>query len=282
MAARPEFKRAVLGLLLDAADRTAIDVAAGLAELLGLDLVGLFALDDSLRELAGYPGAREFVPMGSAWRPIDLDRIIDEQMAAAQTAQRVLTELASAMGVPATFEIVPGPAIEAFVSMSCASDILVVTEPARASAAVTRSFSLLFEAAIRSPASVLLVPRSARRRAGPIVVIAGAPDDPGIEVASAIAAAAHQPLIVIETFEPSEPGGGMPAMGAAPPTQRLREGGRALADVRQLSSLLEGQNESLIVITREGLAEATDNIGMAIAEQRRVPVLILEPPPRAP
>jgi hypothetical protein len=146
---------------------------------------------------------------------------------------------------------------------------------------VTRSFSLLFEAAIRSPAAVLLVPRSARRRAGPIVVIAGAPDDPGIEVASAIAAAAHQPLILIEAFEPSEPSPGLPATAVAP-TQRLREGARTLADVRHLSSLLEDQNESLIVITREGLGEATDNIGMAIAEQRRVPVLILEPPPRAP
>jgi hypothetical protein len=257
MAAGPEFKRALLGLHLDGPGQKAIDVAFEMAGLLGLELVGIFAKDETLRELAGYPGAREFMPAGRTWRPIDLDRMLREQMDAARAAQRVFSELAIASGVPATFEIVTGSPTQAFVSMSCASDILVVAEPTQASALVTRSFSLVLDAAMRSPASVLLVPRSVRRLRGPIVMVARAPDDPGIAVASAIAAAAHEELIVIDAHR--------------------REATGSL--IGRLSTLLGSRSESLIVITREGSAGEADNLGVAIAEARRVPVLILEPPP---
>jgi hypothetical protein len=258
MAAGPEFKRALLGLHLDALDQKAIDVACEMARLLGLELVGVFAADEALRELAGYPGAREYVPAGHLWRPVDRERMLQEETRVAEAAQRALREIASAIGVPATFEIVSGPATQAFISMSSASDILVVAEPTRASAMVTRSFSLVFDAALRSPASVLLIPRSVRRRRGPIVVVAGAPDDPGIAVASAIATAAHEELIVIDA-------------GRREPVELLTE---------RLSALAASRGESLIVITRQGPAMAAEDIGIALAEARRVPVLILEPPPR--
>jgi hypothetical protein len=257
MAAGPEFKRALLGLHLDAPDQKAIDVAFEMAGRLGLELVGVFAKDDTPRELAGYPGAREFVPAGHTWRPIDPDRMIHEQMLAALAAQRAFRALASATGVPATFEIVAGPPTQAFVSMSCASDILVVAEPVQASAMVTRSFSLFFDAAMRSPASVLLVPRLVRRGRGPIAVVASAPDDPGVAAASALAAAAHEELIVINAHR--------------------RESIGSLTG--RLSTRLGSRSESLIVITRGGSAGETDNIGMVLGEARRVPVLILEPPP---
>lgn len=282
MPARGEFKRALLALDVDALDPDAIDAAARLAELLELDLVGLFALDDTLRELAGYPSAREFVPVGRTWRQIDLERIGHEQQLAAQTAQRMFNELASAMRVPSTFEVVPGPATRILASMSRPSDILVVAEPRRASACVTRSFALLFDVAIRSTASVLVVPRSVRRRRGPIVGIAGAPDDPGMQVASAIAAAAHEELIVIDAHQASQTGSGPAAIiETARPSRSIHEGGGLLTDMRNLAALLENRDESLIVLTREGFPTATDNIGMLIAESRRVPVLILEPPRRS-
>jgi hypothetical protein len=260
MAAGPEFKRALLGLHLDAPDQKAIDVAFEMAGRLGLELVGVFAKDDTPRELAGYPGAREFVPAGRTWRPIDPDRMIHEQMLAAQAAQRAFRALASATGIPSTFEIVTGPPTQAFVSMSCASDILVVAEPTQASSLVTRSFSLFFDAAMRSPASVLLVPRSVRRRRGPIVMLGGAPDDPDIAVASAIAAAAHEELVVMDAHR-----------------------GESIGSLTgRLSTRLGSRSESLIVMTREGSAGEADNLGVALAEAHRVPVLILEPPPRTP
>ena len=176
-------------------------------------------------------------------------------MLAAQSAQRLFSQLAGAVSVPSTFEIVSGPLSKALASMSRPSDILVVAEPRRASASMTRSFALLVDAAIRSAASVLYVPRSARRRRGPIIGITGAPDDPCVALASTIATAAHEELILIDKSQQID----------------------SLLGMGTVSTLFENRNESLIVITRGGLAGA-DDIGLAIAEQRHVPILILEPP----
>lgn len=247
MSTSAAFERALLALDLDAPHRDVVELAARMAKLLKLNLVGLFALDDTLRALAGYPSARELVPAGHAWRQIDLDRIVHEQMLAADSARRLLSQLAGAVGVPSAFETVPGPLSKVLASMSCPSDILVVAEPRRASANVTRSFSLAVDAAIRSAASVLFVPRTAQLRRGPIIGITGSPDDPGVTIASAIAAAAREELVLIETSQ-------------------------------RIGPLL--RNESLIVLTRGGVAGA-DDVGLSLAEQRRVPVLILEPPRRS-
>lgn len=244
MPTRAEFARALLALDPDATHREAIAIATELAELLKLDLVGLFALDDTLRALAGYPGVRELLPGSSAWRPVDRERIVHEQMLAAESARRLLNELAGTAGVPTTFEIVSGPLSKAIASLSRASDILVVAEPRRASASMTRSFALLVDAAIRSTASVLFIPRAARRRKGPVVSFACTPDDPGLAVASAIAAAAREELILLQAAQ-------------------------------RISSLL--RTESLIVLTRPGLAE-TAGAAFALAEERSVPVLLLAPP----
>jgi len=281
MAARTEFKRAVLGLHLHTLDPDVIDVAAGLAERLGLNLVGLLSLDNSLPELAGYPGMREFLPAAREWRPIDPDRIAREQMLAAQNAQRLFTKLVETLRVPSTFAIVSGAAAQSFASM-CASDIVVVAEPRRASASVTHSHSLFLDAAVRSPASVLLIPRSVQRRKGPIVAIATMPNDPAIEVASSIAAAAQEELILIEAFEPAAlTGPATPVESAITPTLRIRGDGRSLSDMRHLSARLGSCNESLIVVTRTDLAAAAGNLGMLIAKARCVPVLVLEPSPCA-
>ena len=241
MPVKAEFARALLALDLDAPHRDAIAFATEIAEQLKLSLVGLFALDDTVRELAGYPGARELLPGSSAWRQIDLERIVHEQMLAAESARRLLSELAGTAGVPSTFEIVSGPLSKALASISRASDILVVAEPHRASASMTRSFGLLVDAAIRSTASVLFIPRAARWRKGPVVSLVGAPDDPGIAVASAIAAAARTELILLDATQ-------------------------------SMSTLLRA--ESLIVLTRRGMGEAAD-AALALAEARSVPVLLL-------
>ncbi len=243
MPTKAEFARALLALDLDAPHREAIEAATGLAEQLKLNLVGLFALDDALRELAEYPGARELVPGSRAWRQIDLGQIAREQMLAAESARRLFGQLAGTLGVPSTFEIVSGPLSKALASISSASDILILAEPRRASACMTGSFSLLVDAAIRSTASVLFIPRWARRRRGPVVGIAAAPTDLGATVASAIATAAREELILIDASQ-------------------------------RMGSLL--RNESLIVLTRGSTGES-DSVALALAEERRVPVLLLEP-----
>jgi hypothetical protein len=253
MPVSPEFERALLLLDIDSQQREAIVIAARFAELLDLSLVGLFAFDEALRQLAGYPSTRELVSAGGTWRPMDIDRLAHEHTLIAEAANRMFNAVTRTVGVPATFEIVTGQPIHAVVSMSRALDVLVVPEPARASASATHAFSLLLDAAMRSPASVLLVPRAVKWRAGPIVAVAGSPNDPSIQIASAIAAAAHEKLVTVD------------ASDKAP---------------FQLASSFANGNECLIVIGREHIAGAYE-VGREIAEQRRVPVLILEPMRRA-
>ena len=64
MSTQPySFKRIVLGLQPSAPDR-AMQLAVELADLLHLDLLGLFLEDTSLRDLASMPFAREFRLLG--------------------------------------------------------------------------------------------------------------------------------------------------------------------------------------------------------------------------
>jgi hypothetical protein len=101
-----------------------------------------------------------------------------------------------------------------------------------------------------APAAVLLVPRSVRRRRGSIVAIAGAPDEADIEVASAIAAAAREELVVIEAYQRAEPSRRGPIGEPKTPTRRIPAGCGALTDAQHLATLLANGNESLIVIAR--------------------------------
>ncbi len=279
MAARPTFKRAVLGLNLHTLEPDVIDLAAGLAERLGLTLVGLLTLDNSLPELAAYPCVREFLPVAGEWRAINPDRLAKEQELAAQNAQRLFAKLVEALRVPSAFEIVSCAAAQTLASMN-ASDIVVVAEPRRASASITHSYSLFLEAAVRSPASVLIIPRSVQRRKGPIVVIATRPNDPAIDVANAIAATAQEELILVEAFEPPAfAGSGGAPIERGMPTKRISGDGRLLSDMRHLSARLGSCTESLIVMTRTDLAVVSDDPGMLLAKSRCVPVLVLEPTP---
>src|SRR5665647_2485806 len=71
------FKRLVLGLQSGAHNRT-MRLAVELADLLHLDLLGLFLEDSSLRDLAGIPFSREFRPLGGGWHTLDLDRLLHD------------------------------------------------------------------------------------------------------------------------------------------------------------------------------------------------------------
>jgi hypothetical protein len=277
ISTRPKFKRAVLGLQIDPLDRAALEVATGLAELLKLHLHALFVQDDQFRELAEYPSAREFVLTARNWRAINLDRLLHEEDLAARMAQRMFTEVARARRVPSTFGIVPGPPARTFASVSSASDILMIAEPRAAFAGVTSSFSLLVDAAIQSAAAVLLIPRWVLRRNGPVVAIAGAPDDPAIETATAIATAMQQEMILFEAYEGMSSAARVTAINDRSVPQISAAAARSMSDARHLSELIGDRNESIIVLTRECFYTAGDRTGMHIAESRRVPVLLLEP-----
>lgn len=251
MPERPHnFKRLVLGLQPSAPDRT-MKLGVDLAELLHLDLLGLFLEDTSLRHLAGIPFAREIRPLGGSWHAIDLDRLSREFELAAHSIERIFTAAAKRLSTRAQFEVIRGPLAETFSSLSRSDDIVMIVEPVSPAERATQQFAWLVQAAFQSAAAVMLVPPQIVRTRGPIVAIAATPDDPSIHAAADIARVAKEELVVIET--------------------RCV----ALPDPVICAQAFQQTQERLIVMTRDAFG---DGVASAIAAARRVPVLVIEPP----
>lgn len=243
------FKRLVLGLQPSAPDRT-MQLAVELADLLHLDLLGLFLEDTGLHDLANMPFAREFRPLGGGWHAIDFDRLSHDFELAARNIERMFTEAAKRLPTRSQFEVVRGPLAKTFASVSPTDDIVMIVEPVSAAERATQQFAWLMQAAFQSTAAVMLVPPQIARTKGPIVAIAAISDDPSIHAAATIAIAAKEELVVIEAR------------------------GVALPDPAICAQAFRQTQERLIVMTR-GAFE--DKAASAIATARRVPVLVIEP-----
>jgi hypothetical protein len=250
MPERPHsFKRLVLGLQPSAPDRT-MQLAVELADLLHLDLLGLFLEDTSLRDLAGIPFAREFRTLGGGWHAIDLDRLSHDFELAARSIERMFMQAAKQLSTRSQFEVVRGPLTKTFASVSPTDDIVMIVEPVSAAERATQQFAWLVQAAFQSAAAVMLVPPQIARTKGPIVAIAATPDDPSIHTAAAIAVAAKEELIVIEAR------------------------GVALPDPAICAQAFRQSQERLVVMTRGAFENGAAS---TIAAARRVPVLVIEP-----
>ena len=186
------------GLQPGAHDRT-MQLAVELADLLHLDLLGLFLEDSSLRDLAGIPFSREFRPLGGGWHAIDLSRLSHDFELAARNIERKFMDAAKRLSTGCQFEIARGPMAETFASVSRSDDIVMIVEPRSPAERATQQFAWLLEGAFRSAAAVMLVPPHIARTKGPVVAIATSSDDPSILAAAAIAFAAKEELVIIET-----------------------------------------------------------------------------------
>jgi len=270
------FKRLVLGLQPSAPDR-AMRLAVDLAGLLHVDLLGLFLEDPALRNLAGIPFARELRALGGGWHPIDLDRMSHDLDLAARSIERLFTEAVSRLPTKCRFEIVRGPTSETIASISRSGDIVIVAEPVSPAERATQSFAGLIEAAFRSAAAVLIVPPRIARAAGAIVAIAAAPDDPSVEAAAAIALAAKENLILLECGERGYDEARLRELvdstGLA--VRRAAAGTASLADAAACAHAFRMVQERLVVMTRRA---DTSEVAPSIASNRRVPVLVIEPP----
>ncbi len=267
------FKRVILGLEPRSADRT-IRFAVELADLLHLELLGLFLEDKSLRDLASMPFAREFRPLDGSWRPIDIVRISQDIELAARSAERMFAEATRGLRTSSEFEAVRGATAETIASISRSSDIVMIVEPLSPVERATQQFLWLVEAAFRSAAAVMLVPTRVARTAGPIVAVAAAPDDQSIYAAAAIAIAAKEELIILETYEGDSDDArvGELATDTGLTVRRVPAVKQKLTDPAALPQL----RERLIVMARGVLEDAAASM---IAARRRVPVLVVEPPP---
>ena len=183
------FKRLVLGLQPSAPDR-AMQLAVELADLLHLDLLGLFLEDTSLHDLASIPFSREFRPLGGGWHTLDLDRLSRDFELAARSIERKFMDAAKRLPTGCQFAVARGPMTTTLASISRSDDIVMIVEPRSPAERATQQFSWLLEAAFRSAAAVMLVPPQIVRTKGPVVAMATSPDDPSILAAAAIALAA--------------------------------------------------------------------------------------------
>lgn len=273
------FKRLVLGLQPGAHDRT-MQLAVELADLLHLDLLGLFLEDSSLRDLASMPFSREFRPLGGGWHAIDLDRLSRDFELAARSIERKFMDAAKRLPSGCQFEVARGSFAQTFASVSRIDDIVMIAEPRSPAERATQQFSWLLEGAFRSAAAVMLVPPHVARTKGPVVAIAASSDDPSILAAAAIAFAAKEELVIIETdgLDADDPRIRKLADDTGLVIKRMAAPNVQLADPAACAQAFRQIAERLVVVTRDTLVEGTAS---AISAARRVPVLVVEPAGRA-
>jgi hypothetical protein len=269
------FRRLVLGLQPGAHDR-AMRLAVELADLLHLDLLGLFLEDTSLLDLAGIPFSREFRPLGGGWHTIDLDRLLHDFELAARSIERKFMGAAKRLPTGYQFEVARGSLARTFASVSRRDDIVMIVEPQSPAERATQQFSWLLEAAFKSAAAVMLVPPHIARSKGPVVAIAASAGDPSVRAAAAIALAGKEQLVIVDTDgrDADDPDVRKLAVDTGLSIKHIAAGGLKLTDPTACALAFRQIQERLIVMTRGGFA---DQAASAIAAARRVPVLVVEP-----
>jgi hypothetical protein len=265
MSESATFQRVILGIR-HSVPREGLRQAMDFASLLGIELRALFFGEDELGSLAAFPFVREFRPLEGSWRSIQSAEIAGAIEAAERAAERSFRDAAKVRSLPSEFEIARGRSIaEALASVSRAGDILVVTEPGSPGEREMPQFLATLEAALGSPASLMLVPADTIRSTGPVIALVNAPDDPCLDVATELAALAKEQVSVVE---------------AATVLSRLRHGGHAVATKEApafgLAEAFEPLRERLVVLTRGSVDQS---IARQISSIRRVPVLVVEPRP---
>lgn len=265
----------MLGLQPGAHDRT-MRLAVELADLLHLDLLGLFLEDSSLLDLAGIPFSREFRPLGGGWHTIDLDRLSHDFELAARSIERKFIGAAQRLPTGYQFEVARGSLAKTFASVSRRDDIVMIVEPQSSAERATQQFSWLLEAAFRSAAAVMLVPPHIARTKGAVVAITASPGDPSVRAAAAIALAAKEELVVIETDgrDTDDPDIRKLAADTGLTIKHVGAARLGLTDPAACALAFRQIQERLIVMTRGAFA---DEAASAIAAARQVPVLVVEP-----
>ena len=276
MAKGSKFKRLVLEVPHHATSSHGMRFGAELARLLELDLLGLFVKQERILDLAALPFIREFRPLDGGWRQLDFDQLSRDLEIAARTAERAFTQAARTLSTACQFEVVQGSTIDTIAAVARAGDIiLLVEEPASSAAVASPQLLAMLDAAFHSLAAVLLAPMRIARQAGTIVAIATEPDDASIDIASAIAGAAKEDLIVIETFVPRDENAAyqarLPAGIRGKRVSVTRDRNQPL-DPLLVTSALRHVKERLLVMTR-----GDDAVASMIAAIRHVPILIVEP-----
>jgi hypothetical protein len=255
-----------------ATDYASVAFAAQLAELLGLDIVGLFVEDENLTDLAALPCVRELRSLGGGWHPIDAAQLVQGRGQAAADARRRFDEAAKALRVGARFNLAKGTMADVINSQSTVNDIIAIIEPKNPAERVTHQYRQLMDVAFNAPSATLLVPSRISRQAGPIIAIATSGEDPSIHAALGIATSIKERLIVLAPPEADKIAMARLA-GTGAVSIDWRPLPRGTAGAPELVAVLSRTNERLVVLSR---GPADGRILSQLASGRGVPVLVTE------
>ncbi len=267
-----DFKRMVLGLPHSATDYASVAFTAQLAELLGLDIVGLYVEDENLTGLSALSCVRELRSLGGGWHPIDAAQLAQGRGQAAADARRLFEEAAKALRVGTRFNLVKGTMAEIIGSQSTVDDIIAIIEPKNPAERVTYQYRQLMDVAFNAPSATLLVPSHISRRTGPIVAVAASGQDPSIHAALGIATSIKERLIVLAPPDANkEAMARLAGAGGVSVDWRPLPGG--IIGVPELAFLLSRTSERFVVVSR---GRADDWGPSQLASGRGVPVLVTE------
>jgi hypothetical protein len=269
MEPRADFKRMVLGLPHSAKDYVSVAFAAELADLLGLDLVGIFADDDGLIDIALLPCVREFRLSGEGWHRLDVEQLARSSSQAAADARRLFGDAAKSLRIAARFDLVKGQIDKAVGAHTNPDDIIVVIEPKSAAERVSYQFRQFVDMALNAPAAALLVPSRISRHKGPVVAIAANERDVSIQVGLRLAETVRENLLILATNVSEET-----LSARFPTTSAVHVDRRSLptTDIgpADLEAILAAAGERLVVMSR-----GADNLlPSRLASELGVPVLV--------
>jgi hypothetical protein len=189
------FKRIVLGLPQGMGNQSAVQAAADLAEFMKVDLLAAFVADAALLEMAASPPRRELRLLDQQWQPLDTARMSRDLQDVAELARKRFAESVGNRSIRAAFDVLSD--VDRVASLIRAGDIVAIIEPSHPGESITRQFTALLDAAFATAPAVLLMPRRIVRTSGPVMALAGGPDDACIGVALELAATLKERLVVV-------------------------------------------------------------------------------------
>ena len=276
MATELQQRRIVVHLRYGAAEPVTIRVAAELAHMLGLALHGVFLQDAALNELTALPFLREFRLATGVWQQLDQQRIAEEQRAAVNEARRLLDEAATSFGVTFLFDIASGEPRAFVASTSQAGDIIVVAQPRLPAEQLAHATAGWLETAHGCDASVMLVPQALARTQGTIAAVVCAEGDPALEIATRLAIAAEESLLLLISGPSDLAARAMArARAAGLPASRIVVRAIAGTEPEDVVSGLGAVTERLVVLTRGACGMDDAAVSSHIATSRSVPVLVV-------
>lgn len=189
----PPFKRIVLEFKRGSHNAEAIQLAAELAELFQVDLLGRFVEDSGLAQLARTPFAREFRMLEGEWRDLDSQSAAGSVELAIAAARRLFMQAVASSPVSRDFEVLRAEA-SAEQRPSAQELVAVVQDPDTGE----EIFLSRLGVSQGDTIGVLLLPRQKARHHGPIVVIAATEDEPSVAIAAQVAAAAREMVLRLD------------------------------------------------------------------------------------